>query len=112
MQVVKEERRLRVDNSPYGRFSEEFQHVAFPDQPYGRPVIGYPGDLEALGRREVDAFFRQHYRPDTLTCAVVGDVNPTQVQRLAEKVRACAPPEMFVFKTSLTRDLFHGPLLR
>ena len=78
---------MRVDNSPYGRFSEEFARVAFAGAPYGRPVIGYPGDLEALGRREVDAFFARHYRPDTLTCAVAGDVDPTTVQRLAEKVR-------------------------
>jgi predicted Zn-dependent peptidase len=39
--VVKEERRLRVENTPFGKFTEVFTETAFPDQPYGRPIIGY-----------------------------------------------------------------------
>jgi hypothetical protein len=41
LQVVKEERRLRVENTPFGKFTEAFTETAFPDQPYGRPIIGY-----------------------------------------------------------------------
>jgi predicted Zn-dependent peptidase len=40
-EVVKEERRLRVENTPFGKFTEAFTETAFPDQPYGRPIIGY-----------------------------------------------------------------------
>ena len=41
MQVIKEERRLRVENATYGSFTEAFQELAFPGLPYRRPVIGY-----------------------------------------------------------------------
>ena len=82
---MKEERRLRVDNAPLGRFTEAFTETAFPGHAYGRPVIGYPDDFERIGRGEVDAFFRQRYRPSSLTCAVVGDVTPEQVEKLALK---------------------------
>eukprot|EP00850_Spirogloea_muscicola_P007519 SM000038S14332 [mRNA] locus=s38:296161:300636:+ [translate_table: standard] len=80
-EVVKEERRLRVDNAPLGRFLESFSRMAFPNSPYGRPVIGYPEDFEKIGRREVEAFFRQRYTPKALTCAVVGDVDPAEVSQ-------------------------------
>ncbi|KAH7387856.1 hypothetical protein KP509_16G045400 [Ceratopteris richardii] len=82
-EVVKEERRLRVDSAPYGRFTEAFTSLAFPMLPYGRPVIGYPDDLERIGRSEVSRFFRENYNPRTLTCAVVGDVDPSMVERSA-----------------------------
>ncbi|CAI5990678.1 unnamed protein product, partial [Closterium sp. NIES-65] len=84
-EVVREERRLRIDNTPYGRFTEAFAQRAFPHSPYGRPTIGYPSDFDRLGRKEVEAFFQQHYTPDKLTCAVVGDVSAAEVERLATK---------------------------
>ncbi|CAI5509948.1 unnamed protein product [Closterium sp. Naga37s-1] len=84
-EVVREERRLRIDNTPYGRFTEAFAQRAFPNSPYGRPTIGYPSDFDRLGRKEVEAFFQQHYTPDKLTCAVVGDVSAAEVERLATK---------------------------
>eukprot|EP00271_Cylindrocystis_brebissonii_P008732 TRINITY_DN23215_c0_g1_i1.p1 TRINITY_DN23215_c0_g1~~TRINITY_DN23215_c0_g1_i1.p1 ORF type:complete len:789 (-),score=93.95 TRINITY_DN23215_c0_g1_i1:254-2620(-) len=84
-EVVKEERRLRVDNAPLGRFSETFAEAAFPGRAYRRPVIGYPSDLERIGRREVESFFRERYTPRSLTCAVVGDVDAHEVERMALK---------------------------
>lgn len=75
--VVLEERRARVDNSPLGKFQEEFNRRAFANA-YGRPVIGFQDDIEAFGRREVDAFFRRYYGPQNLTVAIVGDVMPDQ----------------------------------
>lgn len=82
-EVIKEERRMAVENSRLGRFTESFLQQSFASLPYGRPVIGTVGDFERLGRREVEAFFRRRYRPDRLTCALVGDVDPVVVRRLA-----------------------------
>lgn len=48
-------------------------------------MIGFPEDLERIGRREVQAFFRRHYGPRSLTIAVAGDVKPEQIRRLAER---------------------------
>ena len=77
-QVVQEERRLRVDNSPMGRWQEGFLAAAFANN-YGRPVIGYSEDVAGLGRREVQQFFNEHYGPLRLTISVVGDVQASQV---------------------------------
>lgn len=80
--VVFEERRMRVDDSPMGRFQESFAAQAMSNN-YRRPVIGYPADLALLGRREVQAFFNQHYGPQRLSISVVGDV---EVERVSQAV--------------------------
>ncbi len=82
--VILEERRSRTDNSPIGTLIEAFLDKAFTEHPYRRPVIGYPQDLQNLSRAEVEAFFKKYYGPSNLTIAVVGDVDPMEVQRLAQ----------------------------
>lgn len=81
--VVLEERKMRVDNSPLGPFQEEFAARSLTNN-YKRPVIGYEIDIQRLGRREVAQFFNQHYGPSSVTVAVVGDVTPEQIRRHAE----------------------------
>lgn len=82
--VITEERKLRVDNSPLGPFQEAFSQASLTNN-YRRPVIGYQEDIDRVGRREVDAFFREHYGPSSLTIAIVGDCTPSQVRKYAEK---------------------------
>lgn len=83
-EVVLEERRLRVDNSPLGPFSEQFALRSFSNN-YRRPVIGFADDIQRLGRREVQDFFQRHYGPQSLTIAVAGDVRPGAIRQLAER---------------------------
>jgi len=83
-QVILEERRLRVENSPIGLMVEKFLDAAYKVHPYKRPVIGYDEDLRNLTREDVQKFFQTHYVPSKLTFAVVGDVNAGVVKRLAE----------------------------
>ncbi|MEO1145289.1 MAG: pitrilysin family protein [Cyanobacteria bacterium J06638_22] len=82
--VILEERRSRTDNSPIGKMIEAFLETAFPEHPYGRPVIGYEEDIRNLRRQDIQEFFETHYTPDHMVMAVVGDVDPEEVQRLAE----------------------------
>ncbi|MEL7492863.1 MAG: pitrilysin family protein [Cyanobacteria bacterium J06554_11] len=82
--VVLEERRTRVDNSPIGQMVERFSEVAFTSHPYRRPVIGYEEDLRNTTRADVQAFFDTYYGPSNLIAAVVGDVDPAQMKELAE----------------------------
>ena len=84
--VVFEERRMRVDDSPMGKFQEGFAAQAMTNN-YRRPVIGYPADLALLGRREVQSFFNEHYGPQRLSISVVGDVQVDVVRKLG---MACA----------------------
>lgn len=81
--VILEERRLRTDNSPIGQMVEVFLEAAFKKHPYHRPVIGYNKDIRGLTRQDVTQFFDQYYVPSNLTIAIVGDVNPAEVKRLA-----------------------------
>lgn len=83
-QVILEERRMRTDNSPIGKTIEAFLDKAFQIHPYRRPVIGYDQDIRNLTRADVQEFFETHYVPSKITIAIVGDVNPTEVKKLAE----------------------------
>ena len=90
--VVREERRQRTDSNPVGRLFEEFLTVAFKAHPYGRPTIGYESDLAALSRAEAQAFFDRYYGVGNLTVAIVGDVEPAEMQRLATAYFGAIPP--------------------
>ena len=83
-QVILEERRLRTDNSPLGKLIEAFLDKAYIEHPYKRPVIGYDEDIRNLSREDVQQFFATYYVPNNLTVAIVGDVDPQQVQQLAQ----------------------------
>ncbi len=83
-EVILEERRSRVDNSPIGQMVERFSEVAFTENPYRRPVIGYQEDLRKATRADVQEFFDTYYGPSNLIAAVVGDVDPGEVKQLAE----------------------------
>ncbi|MBE9197958.1 MULTISPECIES: pitrilysin family protein [unclassified Nodularia (in: cyanobacteria)] len=82
--VILEERRMRVDNSPIGMMIENFIATAFTVHPYKRPVIGYEEDIRNLTPENVQNFFDAYYVPSNLTIAVVGDVDPAEVKRLAK----------------------------
>jgi zinc protease len=84
-QVVEEERRLRVDNSPYGRLQEELYAAAFTVHPYHHTTIGSIADLDKATVEEVRAFHNTYYRPNNATLVIVGDINPTQAAEWAQK---------------------------
>jgi len=82
--VVMEERRMRTESQPIGKLIEEFLHAAYIAHPYGEPPIGHMSDLQSITRGDAEAFFKKYYGPGSLTCAVVGDVNPQRMRQLAE----------------------------
>jgi zinc protease len=77
-EVVKEERRLRVDNQPFGRLNEIIYEQAFTTHPYKHPTIGSMEDLEAASVEDVRDFYRTYYVPPNATLAIVGDFEPAQ----------------------------------
>lgn len=83
-EVILEERRMRVDNSPIGTMVENFLDTAFTVHPYRRPVIGYEEDIRNLTPQNVQDFFDTHYVPSNITIAIVGDVKTDEVKRLAK----------------------------
>jgi len=75
-EVVKEERRLRVENQPYGRLSEIVYDQAFTVHPYKHPTIGSMEDLEAASVSDVREFYETYYVPENATLVLVGDFDP------------------------------------
>lgn len=82
--VILEERRMRTDNSPIGKLVEEFLQAALPNHPYGRPVIGHEADIRNLTREDISELYNIYYTPNRIIVGIVGDVNPSEVKRLAE----------------------------
>ncbi|MBD3232303.1 MAG: insulinase family protein [candidate division Zixibacteria bacterium] len=83
--VVAEERRMRIESQPFGRLLEEFIGLAFKAHPYGVTGIGHMSDIQYYSRKEAEAYFEKYYSPANLTVAVVGDVNPKRVKKLAKE---------------------------
>ena len=72
-EVVKEERRMRIENQPYGRLQEIISDQAFTVHPYKHPVIGSMKDLDAASIDDVREFFQTYYVPNNATAVLVGD---------------------------------------
>ncbi|MDB4948777.1 MAG: peptidase domain protein [Gemmatimonadetes bacterium] len=84
--VVKNERRQRVDNQPYGDWDERIQMLLFPpDHPYHHPVIGSMVDLDAASLEDVADFFRTYYAPNNAVLTIAGDFDRDEAKRLVEK---------------------------
>jgi len=82
LEVVKEERRKRTDDSPEGMARERLQALAFVEHPYHAPTIGYMADLEALAPSLLTDFWRLYYTPNNMVAALVGDFEPAAAKRL------------------------------
>ncbi|MQA28264.1 MAG: insulinase family protein [Luteitalea sp.] len=81
-EVVKEERRMRVDNQPYGRLNEIIYENAFTTHPYKHSTIGSMADLEAASIEDVREFFQTYYVPENATLVLVGDFEIAQAKQL------------------------------
>ena len=84
-EVVKEERRMRVENQPYGRLSEIIYEQAFTVHPYKHPVIGSMADLEAASIQDVRDFYETYYVASNATLALVGDFDSAQALDLVSR---------------------------
>ncbi len=105
--VVREERRMRVESSAQGLLIETTLATAFAAHPYKNWAGGWPSDIENFRATEAQEFFDTYYGPSNLTIAIAGDVDPKEAKALAEKyfgriaarpnpplVRTVEPPQM------------------
>jgi zinc protease len=83
--AVQEERRLGVDNQPYGKTFEAIDELAYDNFAYEHSVIGSMADLSAATVDDVAAFFRMYYAPNNAVIAIVGDVDTKTVLAKMEK---------------------------
>jgi zinc protease len=89
--VVKEERRMRVDNQPFGRLNEIIYDQAFTVHPYKHATIGSMADLESASVDDVRDFYRTYYVPSNATLVLVGDFDATQATQLVAQYLGRVP---------------------
>jgi zinc protease len=90
-EVVKEERRMRIENQPYGRLSEIIYDNTFTTHPYKHPTIGSMADLEAATVDDVREFHNTFYVPENAVVTVVGDFDTAQATQLVNQYFARVP---------------------
>ena len=85
IEVVKEERRMRTEDSPRAKLYEDLTAAVYVASPYRRPIVGWMNDLDAMTAADVRAFYQRWYVPANAAVVVAGDVDVAQVRQLAEK---------------------------
>jgi predicted Zn-dependent peptidase len=80
--VVHEERRLRTDSTPTGRFQEQFDSMFWASCGYAWPVIGWPSDLNSYTTEQAQDYWNIYYRPGNLVGILVGDFDPAEAKDL------------------------------
>ena len=83
--VVFEERRMRTDSTPLGKFEEELNAMFWQSVPYSWPVVGWPSDIPAITKPQADQFYETFYAPQNITLILVGDFQPDHAEALAQK---------------------------
>ena len=104
-EVVKEERRLRVDNQPYGRLNEIIYDQVFSTHPYKHVPIGSMVDLDAATVDDVRDFYQTFYVPENATLTLVGDIDMTQAMQLVTRYLGRVPKA----KKPVPRDIPKEP---
>lgn len=90
-EVVKEERRQRIDNQPYGSILEETFRRAYTQHPYRWPLIGSMAHLEAAEENDYKQFYKDFYVPNNAVLSIAGDIDFAEAKMLIEKYFAGIP---------------------
>ncbi len=83
--VVYEERRMRTESTPLGKFDEAFNAVFWEASPYGWPVVGWASDIPSYSKAQADEYFATYYAPNNLTGVLAGDFKSAEVRPVIER---------------------------
>jgi predicted Zn-dependent peptidase len=106
--AVQEERRLGVDNQPYGKTSEAIDSVVYDNFVYQHSVIGSMADLNAASVEDVAAFFKTYYAPNNAVLAIAGDVDPVAALAKVKKYFEPVPAQPAAPAVDMTEPVQHG----
>ena len=91
IEVIKEERRQRTEESPRARMFEAMNAMIFQASPYRRPVVGWMSDLDAMTPQDARDFYQRWYTPSNAAVVIAGDVDVDQVKAMAERIYGVIP---------------------
>jgi predicted Zn-dependent peptidase len=83
--VVFEERRMRTESTPLGKYDEAFNALFWEAHPYGWPVVGWPSDIPTYTLAQAKEYFATYYAPNNVTGVLAGDFEAAQVKPLLER---------------------------
>ena len=109
-EVVKEEKRLRVDNSPYGKFLEMIKLNMFKKHPYKGTTIGKMEHLDAATLEEFQAFNAKFYVPNNAVLVVAGDINVAEVKVMIENYFGPIPRGNDIERNFPKEDPINAPM--
>lgn len=109
IEVIKEERRQRVEESPRARMFEQMTATIYTAAPYRRPVIGWMSDLEAMTPDDVRAFHRRWYVPGNAAVVIAGDVDVDRVRTMAEAIYGRIPARPLPVRKPREEPVQQGP---
>lgn len=124
--VILEEQNQRIGNNPRARLTEQIDAALFLNHPYGKPVIGWRHEMEALSRDDAIGFYRRFYAPNNAIVVIAGDIDAAQARALAEetygkiarhgaiapRIRAQEPPPVAVRSLTLADARVEMPTLQ
>lgn len=110
-EVVKEEKRLRVDNSPYGNWITEVKKNLFKKHPYRWAPIGSMDHLDAATLEEFRAFNKKFYVPNNAVLVIAGDIEFNQTKELVEKYFGVIKRGADVPKVNIQEDAITQPII-
>ncbi len=91
--VVKEERRQRIENSPSAILFEKVMASLYPEHPYGIPVIGFMDEVAKLDINDANTFYNHWYAPENAVLVVAGDMTAEELKPLATKIYGKIEPK-------------------
>lgn len=108
--VVKEERRQRVDNQPYGGWTDQLFNRAFKQHPYKDPNIGYMEDLDSAEEQDYKLFYETYYVPNNAVLSIAGDLDIEQTKMLIKKYfstipKGKTPPEVTIVEPAMAGEI-------
>jgi predicted Zn-dependent peptidase len=110
-EVVKEEKRLRYDNSPYGQLIPQVKKQMFTKHPYRWTTIGSMDHLDAATLEEFQAFNKKFYIPNNAVLIIAGDIsNPTQTKEWVEKYFGSIPSGPAIVRQTYVEDPITEPI--
>lgn len=113
--VVHEERRMRTESTPLGKFDEAFNTVFWEASPYNWPVVGWASDIPSYTKAQADEYFATYYAPNNLTGVLVGDFKVAEVKPVLERYfgriprgKSDPPPVVTIEPKQVAEKRFHA----